>query len=222
MKYGRTVIWILVFLVAAITAVFIAIAPDAVPVHYNFAGEIDRMGSKYELLVFPGLATLFGVFWAWASQKLTKEPTEQKVLVIVGILFELLMGGMSTFFMYKALNYDQINTGISVAGDVLRFVSIVLGLLLAVLGLILPHVKRNSFIGIRTAWSLSGDEVWHRSQLFSGISAVICGVLVLAAAFVTEGTACFIVCMVSAILWAALSIIMSYVYYRREAGNEPK
>ncbi len=29
--------------------------PDKVPAHYNFAGEVDRWGSKWELWIFPGL-----------------------------------------------------------------------------------------------------------------------------------------------------------------------
>ncbi|SFM00837.1 DUF1648 domain-containing protein [Salibacterium qingdaonense] len=32
--------------------------PEQVPAHYNAAGEVDRMGSKWELLILPGI----GVF----------------------------------------------------------------------------------------------------------------------------------------------------------------
>lgn len=34
------------------TAVLIVFMPDTVPAHYNFAGEIDRWGSKYENFAF--------------------------------------------------------------------------------------------------------------------------------------------------------------------------
>ena len=39
------------------TTIFIALMPDIVPMHYNLQGEINRMGSKYENLIFP-LATI--------------------------------------------------------------------------------------------------------------------------------------------------------------------
>ena len=40
------------------TAVLIVFMPDTVPAHYNFAGEIDRWGSKYENFAFPAIAVL--------------------------------------------------------------------------------------------------------------------------------------------------------------------
>ena len=97
MKHGVKIIIALMAVIAAVSCVLLALSPDVVPVHYNLAGEVDRMGSKYEMLIFPAIAVLFGVFWIWASKKLTKEPSEQKALLITGILFELLEGGLGVF-----------------------------------------------------------------------------------------------------------------------------
>lgn len=39
--------------------------PDKVPAHFNGAGEVDRWGSKWELLILPGIgALLFGLMQA--------------------------------------------------------------------------------------------------------------------------------------------------------------
>ncbi|NGP45281.1 DUF1648 domain-containing protein [Bacillaceae bacterium SIJ1] len=35
--------------------------PDQVPAHYNFAGEVDRWGAKYELLILPAISLLLAV-----------------------------------------------------------------------------------------------------------------------------------------------------------------
>ena len=43
------------------TAVLIVFMPDTVPAHYNFAGEIDRWGSKYENFAFPAIAVLLSL-----------------------------------------------------------------------------------------------------------------------------------------------------------------
>ena len=40
------------------TVVFLILSPDRIPAHYNFAGEVDRIGSKYENLLFPGLVVV--------------------------------------------------------------------------------------------------------------------------------------------------------------------
>ena len=34
------------------TAILLIFTPDTIPVHYNFAGEVDRFGSKYENLIW--------------------------------------------------------------------------------------------------------------------------------------------------------------------------
>lgn len=36
--------------------------PDKVPAHYNFAGEVDRWGSKWELWIFPFLGLFIFLF----------------------------------------------------------------------------------------------------------------------------------------------------------------
>lgn len=44
--------------------------PDEVPAHYNALGEVDRWGSKWELLLLPGI----GVFIIFLMQILEKHP----------------------------------------------------------------------------------------------------------------------------------------------------
>ncbi len=53
MKKLYVINYILVALILIGTAVLLFFTPDTVPVHYNFAGEADRFGSKYESLVLP-------------------------------------------------------------------------------------------------------------------------------------------------------------------------
>ena len=47
------------------------------------------------------------------------------------------------------------------------------------LGLVMPKLRRNSLMGLRTKWSLSSDEAWEKSQRFGGKSLAVTGVLVL-------------------------------------------
>ena len=44
--------------------------PNEVPAHFNMAGEVDRWGSKYELLILP----IIGVFSTMMMQALEKFP----------------------------------------------------------------------------------------------------------------------------------------------------
>ena len=55
----KKIIWSLAVLPTIVTAVALKFMPDTVPLHYNFAGEIDRWGSKYEHLLMPVFLIVF-------------------------------------------------------------------------------------------------------------------------------------------------------------------
>ena len=49
---------ILIMIVLASTLIAMAFLPDIIPVHFDIHGEVDRWGSKYELLILPGVLAL--------------------------------------------------------------------------------------------------------------------------------------------------------------------
>jgi uncharacterized membrane protein len=50
-----------------------------------------------------------------------------------------------------------------------------LGAFFVLLGLILPRVRKNPWIGIRTPWTLASDENWARTHRFAGYTMVLGG-----------------------------------------------
>ncbi|MDW0116542.1 DUF1648 domain-containing protein [Sporosarcina thermotolerans] len=42
--------------------------PDQVPAHYNAAGEVNRWGSKWELVILPIIAVLMAVFFTFLEK----------------------------------------------------------------------------------------------------------------------------------------------------------
>ena len=42
--------------------------PDQVPAHYNGAGEVNRWGSKWELIILPVIAALLAVFMSFLEK----------------------------------------------------------------------------------------------------------------------------------------------------------
>ena len=50
----RKALWILSALPIIITAIVLQFMPDKIPAHYGISGEIDRWGSKFEYIIFPG------------------------------------------------------------------------------------------------------------------------------------------------------------------------
>ena len=54
--------YILMFLPLVISIVALTFLPDLIPAHYNIKNEIDRWGSKYEILIIPIIIILLGYF----------------------------------------------------------------------------------------------------------------------------------------------------------------
>ena len=202
-------------------AVFFMLAPDTVPAHYNAAGEIDRMGSKYEYVAFPCLAAVSGaIFLPLAKRARSKKEKdhelEEMILVAAGVFESLLFDGMGGFFMWRAAVYPEGALPAMPAIDMMRVMSLVLGVLLIALGNVMPKARKNGLFGVRTSWSMSGDEVWRKSQRFGGFTLVLAGALLLADAMFLEGVVNFLVQTSVLAIWAVVSIAASYRYYKAE------
>ena len=79
--YSLTVICILA------TSLLLSVMPDTVPLHYNFAGEVDRFGSKYEFLIMH-LITLVLTYILLITAKYQGkkgQKNSEKILVLIAI-----------------------------------------------------------------------------------------------------------------------------------------
>ena len=220
--YRLTVALIVLGFVAA--AVFFILAPDTVPAHYNFAGEADRMGSKYEYIAFPCIAAVSGAIFLLLAKRARARKWEgyeltEKVFLASAIGEALLFNGMGGYVMWKSAAYTEGAAAPALpAIDIMRVFSLVLGVLMIGLGNVMPKTRQNGLFGVRTSWSMSSDEVWRKSQRFGGFSAVVAGALLLANAMFLKGVANFLVFTVVTVLWTVLSIAASYRYYKAEGS----
>ena len=197
------------------TVIFLILSPDRIPVHYNFAGEVDRIGSKYENLIWPGFAIGMGVFFLLMARIPRKkgEKTNEKVLMIAGVCTLVFFTLLGFYFMLKALRYDPQAASQVSYDDVNRFVSIGIGALLVVLGNIMPKMRRNAMFGLRTKWSMANDNVWQKSQRFGGITSVIAGFIMIILALFVPGIWNVVMMTIVIVIWLILCIVASHRYY---------
>lgn len=218
-KYGYPALVALMALLLAVFGAALAFLPDTVPVHYNFAGEADRMGSKLEFLLFPGIMAGMGAVFALIARRCGKRDTKEgalteKILLITAFFEVLLFGGLGLYFMWKAARYTPGDVGPAASADFMRFLGIGTGVLLVLLGNVMPKAARNAVFGLRTKWSMANDEAWRRSQRFGGFSAVAVGFLLIVAGMFLDGLPCLILCAVVVTAWAGACIGASYRYYK--------
>lgn len=87
------------------------------------------------------------------------------------------------------------------------------------LGTLLERSKRNWFVGIRTPWTLSSDEVWRRTHALGGTLFKLSGPVALAAIAFPEQFVYLVVVPAAAI--ALVTTIHSFVVYRRIDDGDP-
>lgn len=170
--------WItgLILLSFVTVGVFLTMAPDVIPAHYDFAGNIDRWGSKYEFLLFPAVTALMGGFLAFVARFEGKKGREmnEKVVTILGIWVLLLFNAIWLFFMWKAVQGTVLSNGWDLGSKgllVLMMASFI------PLGNIMPKTQRNAVFGLRTKWSMANDVCWQKSQRFGGYLMVATGLV---------------------------------------------
>lgn len=215
MKKLYLILYAVILICIVGTVVFLIISPDRIPVHYNFAGEVDRIGSKYENLIWPGFAIGLGVFFLLMARIPRKkgEITNEKILLIAGACTLIFFTLLGFYFMLKALKYYPDSVPQVSYDDINRFVSIGIGALLVVLGNIMPKMRRNALFGLRTKWSMANDNVWRKSQRFGGIASVIAGLVMIILALFIPGIWIVLVMTVVIIIWLILCIVASHRYY---------
>lgn len=210
--YKWTIALILLgFLMAGI---FITVAPERIPAHYNIRGEVDRWGSKYEFLILPFLNIFFGLFMAWLARFEGKKGRDmnEKIVCIMNNWILILFNCIWLFFMWKAV--DMKNLGGDLGELFTKIIMMLLAMSLIPMGNIMPKVQRNSALGLRTKWSMESDHCWQQSQRVGGFIMVVTGVLgiiltaVLPVLWGGIAMVALLLVMAAACTWASYQIYM--------------
>ena len=167
----------LILLGFVLAGIFLTIAPDRIPAHYNMKGEVDRWGSKYEFLIMPVINLVFGIFMVLVARFEGKKGREmnERIVGIMNNLILLMFNAIWLIFMWKAV--DVRNAGSGLGELATKGFSMLLMVSLIPMGNVLPKVQRNSVFGLRTKWSTANDHCWQQSQRIGGYIMVVTGIL---------------------------------------------
>ena len=222
----KKIIWTLAVLPTIVTAVALKFMPDTVPLHYNFAGEIDRWGSKYEHFLMPALLIVFVVLMQvityFQEKKIEDEPTPReqasrrnniKVVRIVTIVFEIFWLILICWMLWTSKENANLGTE-QTATNIGQFIWIALGILLVVIGNILPKSRMNSVIGVRTTWSMYNEETWSKSNRFGGIVLMVTGIAMVITSLILKESALIIANLGLMILSSIVILVYTYKVFK--------
>jgi len=182
------VLWGLMVLSLVIAAVGMMKLPEEIPAHYGWDGTVDRMGSKYETLIVPGVAWLMGgammVLARWVARR--SDANAVRMVYVAGICGTALFVALQVVLLVMAARAG----GEKPATDGAKVMALLLGLMMMVLGNLMPKATRNPVFGLRTSWSMKNDRVWQKSQRFGGVCMMAAGLLSMGGCLFFTGVAC--------------------------------
>ncbi len=153
--------------------------PDRVPAHWNVAGKIDRYGSKWAFLL-PLPLLLLGL---WAALRLLPkiDPWRENYRKFQGT-YDLVVNSTLTVIALADVAIVASVLGSPIPFD--RVMRGMIGVLLVIMGNVMPRARPNLWFGVRTPWTLTNARVWERTHRFSGYVFVLAGTIAILSAFV--------------------------------------
>ena len=190
---------------------FYSVFPDQVPMHWNINGEVDGWGSAFSgAFILPII--LFGIYFLFVlipliDPKKEKYQQFEKVYRVFRLLIMLVMFAVYLIASDNALGY---------AIRVEIWIPVIIGLLFLVMGNYFGKIKPNWFMGIRTPWTLSNEEVWNKTHRLGGKLFMVLGLFMISTPlWQTKSATMFWLVMVPVLLVTIVPIIYSYIIYRR-------
>ncbi len=110
------------------------------------------------------------------------------------------------------------NLGFPVRID--QVIPVLIGLLFVLIGALLPRIKNNWFMGIRTPWTLSSEKVWDKTHRVGGRLFIVFGLLIMMSPFLPQAAAVAVfIAGLAALLIGTVGY--SYYAYAREMKAKP-
>ena len=186
---------------------FYQVLPDEVITHWNGAGQPDDWGSKmFHILFTPLLMIAVWILFMYLPKLDPKRRNYDDFMPTYKIIQLVIIGFFFVLFVITSLVNMDYNIPI---GMVIPFM---VGILFIIMGVYMKDIKPNLFVGIRTPWTLSSDEVWQRTHKYGGKAFMIGGVMFLAIPFFPPGM--FVYAFILAILAILSSLVYSYFVYK--------
>jgi len=184
--------------------------PSKMVVHWNEKGEENGyMAKEWGLFLLPVIMLLLFLLFIVIPRI---DPLGENIEKF-RIYYD---GFVVIFLLYMFIINLQIilwNVGIRIEFNLT--LPLLFGILFFYIGILLGKAERNWFVGIRTPWTLSSDNVWKKTHAIGGKLFKVAGIIAVTGIFAGEYAIILIVAPV--ILFSIFLVVYSYFEWRREA-----
>ena len=188
--------------------------PDRVPTHWSIGGEVNGYSGPFVAafaipLMTIGLYLLF-LFLPYFDPKKERYQEFAKTYHLFKSLIVLFMA-----LIYLATGLFNIGYPINIGVTT----SLGVGALFIIIGNYLGKIKYNWFVGIRTPWTMSSENVWNKTHRVGGWLFVTLGIIMMIIPHLPESLAIPIF-ILGIVVVVAGSFGYSYWLFRQERKIE--
>lgn len=186
--------------------------PPEIATHWNLWGEPDGWSSRaLGATMLPAILTAMFVLFTWFVPRV--DPRGESYAAFQAT-YDILVA--ATLAALGAVHVVVLGVALGWDVTIARAVPLVVGALFVVIGILMPRVRPNWFIGIRTPWTLSSDRVWERSHRVGGPLLVLGGLCIAASALARGEWS--LALMLAGVIGSSLAAIgYSYWAWRQES-----
>lgn len=181
--------------------------PVRIPIHFDIHGTPDGwMNKNLGAWLLTGTALGFWLFLRVGARLLPPRWAERMATSPIDLVAALMT------FLLCSLQIMTLHAALTEAPSVGMMLGVLIGAFWLVLGLVLPRVRRNPWIGVRTPWTMTSDENWARTHRVAGYAFTAAG------AFGLIGTALTRSCVIALVAMLAsgfVPMLYSFVLARR-------
>lgn len=182
--------------------------PDPMATHFGSDGTANGYSSKgFAVFGIPLLLAAIQLICihATAMSRRLREQNEQMQRVVLWIVPVVSLFACGMVYRFNLVGPEDVTVPMMA----------LFGGMFVILGNLMPKIRQNAFVGIRLPWTVWGsEEVWHKTHRFSGKLWVVCGLLLLADAFLGIARVQVSICLLAAV--GLVPVVYSFVVYRRE------
>jgi len=203
------IISLLIIMISFIIGIyFYSLLPDKVASHWNAKGEVDGYMSKFGGLFLMPIISLVLLLLFIIIPKI--DPLKHNIekfrkyfdgFIVLMMLF--------LFYLYIL----TILWNIGVRFNFVHLLVPIFSIFFYYCGILIQKAQRNWFIGIRTPWTLSNEQVWNKTHKIGGILFKIAGIISLIGILLPEYALFFVICPV--IIASLFPVIYSYFAYQK-------
>ena len=131
-----------------------------------------------------------------------------KQVKLIMILVLILFNALNIYFLYTSFNKVENLSSVPFGMEQIAFT--VFGVLMIVMGNIMPKLRMNSLIGLRTHWSMKNEATWKKSQHMGGISFIIGGIMIIGICTAIKGIPCLLYVVGVVTILTVVDVFLTY------------